>query len=425
MMHARAEVDFDNLRGEKGYSMYTAYGQSKLCNILFSNELARQLAGTGVTSNSLHPGSINTKVDGNYRLRRMYYSEAPEPFRRMRLGHAVASSACVPGLFEPLSLPELYPGRTVRLVDGGVHDNQGVVGLLEHDCNVLLVSDACGQMGTEDDPSAGLLGVPLRSNSILMNRVRSEQFDDLVARNRSGLLRGLMFIHLKQGLGVDPVDWVGCEDPHTAGPDADETRTEYGILKEVQQLVAGVRTDLDSFCDQEAFALMTSGYRMTGHAFDTQEALQGLVGAGAKPEPWGFLAVEGAMTDPAQTPRIMPVLSVASKLTFKVWSLVPALKVIGWVLTAVGLVGGTWLVYEYWSLPLLRVRTFGVLALGIIATALFGKWVMRIASLRSTVQKIGIGAGFALGGCLLARLHLWIFDKWFLRVGRVRGKARG
>ena len=36
----------------------TSYGQSKLANILFSNELARQLNGTGVTSNSLHPGAI-------------------------------------------------------------------------------------------------------------------------------------------------------------------------------------------------------------------------------------------------------------------------------------------------------------------------------------------------------------------------------
>ena len=65
MMHARAEVDFENLRGEKGYNSFTAYGQSKLCNILFSNELARRLTGTGVTSNALHPGSISTNITRN------------------------------------------------------------------------------------------------------------------------------------------------------------------------------------------------------------------------------------------------------------------------------------------------------------------------------------------------------------------------
>jgi NAD(P)-dependent dehydrogenase (short-subunit alcohol dehydrogenase family) len=37
------------------------YGRSKLCNILFTRELARQLAGTGVTANSWHPGFVATR----------------------------------------------------------------------------------------------------------------------------------------------------------------------------------------------------------------------------------------------------------------------------------------------------------------------------------------------------------------------------
>jgi NAD(P)-dependent dehydrogenase (short-subunit alcohol dehydrogenase family) len=39
-----------------------AYGQSKLANVLFSNELARRFYGTGVTSNSVHPGAVNTEL---------------------------------------------------------------------------------------------------------------------------------------------------------------------------------------------------------------------------------------------------------------------------------------------------------------------------------------------------------------------------
>jgi NAD(P)-dependent dehydrogenase (short-subunit alcohol dehydrogenase family) len=49
----------DDLMSEKSYNKYRAYGQSKLANILFSNELAKRLEGTGVTINSLHPGKIN------------------------------------------------------------------------------------------------------------------------------------------------------------------------------------------------------------------------------------------------------------------------------------------------------------------------------------------------------------------------------
>jgi NAD(P)-dependent dehydrogenase (short-subunit alcohol dehydrogenase family) len=39
-----------------------AYGRSKLCNILFTRELARRLLGTGATANCLHPGFVATRI---------------------------------------------------------------------------------------------------------------------------------------------------------------------------------------------------------------------------------------------------------------------------------------------------------------------------------------------------------------------------
>jgi len=60
--HRSGTLDFDDLQFEKGYSTMRAYGRSKLCNVLFSNELARRLAGTGVTVNSLHPGAVATHI---------------------------------------------------------------------------------------------------------------------------------------------------------------------------------------------------------------------------------------------------------------------------------------------------------------------------------------------------------------------------
>ena len=53
-------IDFDDLQGERSYSGARAYNQSKLANVLFSYELARRLAGTGVTANALHPGVVRT-----------------------------------------------------------------------------------------------------------------------------------------------------------------------------------------------------------------------------------------------------------------------------------------------------------------------------------------------------------------------------
>jgi retinol dehydrogenase 14 len=53
-------IDFDDLQGTRGYSGQRAYSQSKLANVVFTNELARRLAGTGVTATSLHPGVVST-----------------------------------------------------------------------------------------------------------------------------------------------------------------------------------------------------------------------------------------------------------------------------------------------------------------------------------------------------------------------------
>lgn len=60
--HRKATLDFNDLGFEHGYGIMRAYARSKLANVLFANELARRLAGTGVTSNSLHPGTVATNI---------------------------------------------------------------------------------------------------------------------------------------------------------------------------------------------------------------------------------------------------------------------------------------------------------------------------------------------------------------------------
>jgi NAD(P)-dependent dehydrogenase (short-subunit alcohol dehydrogenase family) len=63
--HAGGKIEFDNLQGERSYSGFGPYGNSKLANILFTIELAHRLEGTGVTVNSLHPGLVNTGFGRN------------------------------------------------------------------------------------------------------------------------------------------------------------------------------------------------------------------------------------------------------------------------------------------------------------------------------------------------------------------------
>jgi len=55
-------LDWDDLQSERRYRIFTVYGRSKLCNILWTRELARRLAGSGVTANCFHPGAVATRL---------------------------------------------------------------------------------------------------------------------------------------------------------------------------------------------------------------------------------------------------------------------------------------------------------------------------------------------------------------------------
>jgi NAD(P)-dependent dehydrogenase (short-subunit alcohol dehydrogenase family) len=60
--HRRAPLDLNDLQSEKSYSVMRVYFRSKTANILWNQELARRLEGSGVTANCLHPGAIRSNL---------------------------------------------------------------------------------------------------------------------------------------------------------------------------------------------------------------------------------------------------------------------------------------------------------------------------------------------------------------------------
>ncbi len=64
--HAFGRMRFDDLQGERSYSRWGAYGQSKLANLLFAYELQRKLAAAGSSAISVaaHPGYAATNLQG-------------------------------------------------------------------------------------------------------------------------------------------------------------------------------------------------------------------------------------------------------------------------------------------------------------------------------------------------------------------------
>jgi NAD(P)-dependent dehydrogenase (short-subunit alcohol dehydrogenase family) len=69
--HRNQEMDFDDLMSVRNYRVMRTYGRSKLANILFTRTLAKRLAGSNVTTNSLHPGLIATGIGQTHPLARL------------------------------------------------------------------------------------------------------------------------------------------------------------------------------------------------------------------------------------------------------------------------------------------------------------------------------------------------------------------
>lgn len=66
--HVRGRIDYEEIEagGGSAYDPYQAYADSKLANVLFGFELARRFEGTGVTSNTVHPGTVQTQMLEEY-----------------------------------------------------------------------------------------------------------------------------------------------------------------------------------------------------------------------------------------------------------------------------------------------------------------------------------------------------------------------
>jgi predicted acylesterase/phospholipase RssA len=423
------------------------------------------------------PAGIVSKIDGNDRLRRMYYREAPEmydkrtkglqpalyrafyrlksltpfddgrrPWQHVRLGHAVAASSGVPGLFEPLAMEELFPKRIVRLVDGGVCDNQGVVGLLDQECTVLLVSDGSGQSASQADPSENRLKVLIRSDNIAQSRVRESQYRELAARKRSSLLRNLLFVHLKQELEVTPTDWLYCAEPYEPSDDEPPgrpaarrlSRTGYGIDRALQERLSAVRTDLDSFHDVEAYALMLSGYRMTRRYLPRSVPEFATTKHRGR---WPFKDIRTGVLDNGSERHkfTSKVVRVGGLNAFKVfllkWWLMAAV-----VLAGLGLAYGVWWFFKTYSdltLPAPAVNvgdvgtwlwgTLKTLVIGLAIVGAFryinapkvGAQVKALVFWSSTLRSILVGTVMSTVGWIIAWIHLGTFDQLYKSHGSI------
>jgi NTE family protein len=243
-------------------------------------------------------------ADKNIRLEQGYFEARPgkpqvnEHHRSFPLAMAVAASACVPGLFHPLAISDLYDGITVQLVDGGVQDNQGVQALFDQGCTHLIVSDAAVQLPDDEKPSGRVPGVMMRAMSIQADRIRDEQLIHVSARGHEFAL-----MHLRKGLTGRALA-PGASFADAADERAGEVHSsEFGVDPRAQAALARLRTDLDFFNDTEAFSLSADGYLMSAHELHDKgfEELGARAGTPVDPARWRFGAVAGELAKPSDS----------------------------------------------------------------------------------------------------------------------------
>ncbi len=104
-------IDFDNLQGERSYSAWRAYGQSKLADLLFALELDRRsrAGGWGVMAASAHPGVTRTNLGtsgpghGEPSRLRVITQSVTNQMMRLPVGSQLPERGAEPALFAATS----------------------------------------------------------------------------------------------------------------------------------------------------------------------------------------------------------------------------------------------------------------------------------------------------------------------------------
>jgi predicted acylesterase/phospholipase RssA len=371
------------------------------------------------------------------RLRRPYDYDRIVPRQRdFSLGHAVAASAAVPGIFHPLAISELYPeGIRVQLVDGGVHDNQGVQGLLDEGCTHFIVSDASQQLGFENEPATEIKGVLERSFSIVQDRTREEQLVRLFQIKRDPRIA---FMHLRKGLPITEQAWI---NPETGQPaERDQLRepvpvsSAFHVDARVQDLLSKVRTDLDSFTEVEASSLMLDGYLIAGAVLPQAADIAALIPAKVQvdEERWRFHKIAPWLANPSE--QYLQQLGVAEQVFFKVFYLIQP-KLLGIALRIALVLGVLALVVLIITLLWdVRPSLGALLGIGVLV-ALF--YVSRrkleqnipiVRLLQAPIDAVKRFVGRALPSVLLSpilQFHLKFIDPIFLKLGEIERLETG
>lgn len=371
--------------------------------------------------------------------------------RDLALGDAVAASACVPGIFAPMSIHDLYRSGSgdeivVELVDGGVYDNQGLDTLFQAGCTDIICSDASGQLEDEVAPSSKLVAVVRRSNDILMDRVRDDGYlnlyqgergDELLAEHDPAKSGNALEKELRERWNVQRFVFFHLREefaarqgyPAIPGP-VNRTTADGGHVYRL----SNIRTDLDSFSDIEAYTLMYDGYCLSNERVCGVFGLPADLPARGGPEEWDFLRAT-TMLDASRLKRLLAHLHVGRQQFLRVFLLADrtAIAIAGLLLALLAAAVVVWWDQVIATIPAFSLTTGEIVLAALVALAFYLLkklksigWFAKVLEYVRTLRKgkTMIVVSWALGivfvvVSVLVTLHLYVFDRLFLQAGKL------
>jgi len=192
----------------------------------------------------------------------------------------------------------------------------------------------------------------------------------------------------------------------------------YGIRKKLQEKIAAVRTDLDSFNDTEAAVLMSSGYLMLTSMF--AKNISGFPISSEREWNWWFLMNTEELKREDAPKNFIQLIDVAKERMFKIWRLSRFLKVLAVLLGIGALILIVWAVITWYNQPVMTVGQIAWSILGIVGGMFVGKMIIRAIRYRDTAIRFATGVGLVTLGWMISNLHLLIFDRLYLKRGRMR-----
>ena len=250
-----------------------------------------------------------------------------------------------------------------------------------------------------------------------------------------------MYVHLKQDLGMAPLCWIDCKNPPRE-PER-QSRTCYGVDREIQQQLSEIRTDLDSFTEVEAYALMASGYLTTAYQLEQLDEEFKLTNPG---ESWGGFDIRAPRADHRPGASRWPFapifeiigkpsnssdlrrrdlglqLRVGREMFGKVWRLDQGLQRLAMVVGLLALValGYAYRTYAHtiWTIaPVIEFSTSAIVSGAALALLIFVFPIMKFVRFKKAGESLIAKVIAATVGMVACNLHLLLFERVFLKRG--------